>query len=350
MQSMLEHSFFGNTIYSYLSSLGLFIAGIAGVYVFKRYVLTRLKRWAESTTTKIDDLLIQALQKSLVPILYFGTLYVALHSLVLVPKIERGIDIVSIIVVTLLVVRSITTAVSFGLRSYLREEAGSESGERQLKGVGKFANFLIWALALVFILDNLGVKISAVVAGLGIGGVAVALAAQAVLGDLFSYFVIFFDKPFVIGDFIVVGDKMGSVEYVGIKTTRIRALGGEMLIFSNTDLTNSRVHNFKKMEKRRIVFKLGVTYQTPADKLKAIPGIVKDIIVAQEDATFDRGHFASYGDFSLNFEFVYLVTGADYNKYMDIQQAINLAIFEAFEGERIEFAYPSQTLFVNKVN
>jgi small-conductance mechanosensitive channel len=350
MQSMLEHSIFGNTVHSYLSSLGIFVAGLAGVYVFKRYILARLKKWADSTTTKIDDLLIQSVQKTLVPILYFGSLYVALHALVLSPRFERAVDIAAVVVVTLLVVRSITTAVSFGLHSYLREEAGTETGERQLRGVNHLANFLIWALALVFILDNLGVRISAVVAGLGIGGVAVALAAQAVLGDLFSYFVIFFDKPFVIGDFIVVGDKMGSVEYVGIKTTRIRSLSGEQLVFANTDLTNSRVHNFKKMEKRRVVFKLGVIYQTPIEKLKAIPGIVKDIIVAQEDTTFDRGHFAAYGDFSLNFEFVYFVNGADYNKYMDIQQAINLAIFEAFEREGIEFAYPSQTLFVNKAD
>jgi len=189
-----------------------------------------------------------------------------------------------------------------------------------------------------------------VVAGLGIGGVAVALAAQAVLGDLFGYFVIFFDKPFEIGDFIIVGDKMGAVEQIGIKTTRLRAIGGEQLVFSNKDLTDSRVHNFKKMERRRVVFKLGVIYQTPSEKLKAIPQIVKSIIEKQNDATFDRGHFATYGDFSLDFEFVYYVTGADYTKYMDIQQAINMAIFETFEREKIEFAYPSQTLFVNKAD
>lgn len=161
---------------------------------------------------------------------------------------------------------------------------------------------------------------------------------------------IFFDKPFEIGDSIVVGDKTGTVEQVGIKTTRLRAVGGELLVFSNTDLTNSRVHNVKKMEKRRVVFKLGVIYQTPSEKLKAIPQLVKSIIQKPEDATSDRGHFASYGDSSLDFEFVYHVTGSNYTKYMDIQQAINLAIFETFERERIEFAYPSQTLFVSKMN
>jgi len=150
--------------------------------------------------------------------------------------------------------------------------------------------------------------------------------------------------------FIIVGEKLGVVENIGIKTTRIRALGGEQLVFSNTDLTSSRVHNYKKMERRRVVFSLGVIYQPLSKKLKTIPQIVKDIIEKQEDAAFDRGHFASYGDFSLNFEFVYYVTGADYKKHMDIQQAINLSIFEAFEKVGIEFAYPSQTLYVNRVN
>jgi small-conductance mechanosensitive channel len=349
MQAMLDYSLFGNTTYSYLIALGIFLGGMLGAHVFRLYILARLTKWADSTATTIDDLLVQAMRKTLVPALYMGSLYVALHTLTLSDSMERGVNSAAIILLSLLVVRSITTAVRFGLDSYSRKFESS-GGEKQIKGISNLANFVIWALALVFVLDNLGVKISAVVAGLGIGGIAVALAAQAVLGDLFSYFVIFFDKPFVVGDFIIVGDKMGVVEYVGIKTTRIRALGGEQLIFSNTDLTNSRVHNYKKMEKRRVVFKLGVTYQTPAEKLKVIPQIVKNIIVAQEDATFDRGHFASYGDFSLDFEFVYMVTGADYAKYMDIQQAINLEIFEAFEREKIEFAYPSQTLFVNKVS
>jgi small-conductance mechanosensitive channel len=350
MQEMLSYSIFGNTSLDYLTSLGILIGGMAVVYFFKKYVLRRLRKWAESTETSIDDLFIRAIEKSIVPAVYLGILYISLHTLILSQGFQRGLSIVVIVLITILVVRAVTAAVNFGLQASLKESHDPERREKQLKGIRALINIVIWAIALVFLLDNLGVKISAAVAGLGIGGIAVALAAQAVLGDLFSYFVIFFDKPFEIGDFIVVGDKMGVVEYVGIKTTRIRALSGEQLVFSNTDLTNSRVHNFKKMERRRVVFKLGVIYQTPAEKLKAIPQMVKDIIVKQEDATYDRGHFSSYGDFSLNFEFVYYVTGADYNKYMDIQQDINLSIYETFEKEKIEFAYPSQTLFVNKVN
>ncbi len=350
MQDVLDYSIFGNTVLSYLASLGIFIGGMVVVFAFKKYVLGRLKIWAEATDTTIDDLLVTLIEKYLVPVVYFGIFYASLHTLDLTEEFKQGLKISAVVLVTILAVRAAVSAVNYGLESYLNKSASSTGGEKQLKGIRGLINVAIWALALVFLLDNLGVKISAVVAGLGIGGIAVALAAQAVLGDLFSYFVIFFDKPFEIGDFIVVGDKMGVVEYVGIKTTRIRALSGEQLVFANKDLTDSRIHNFKKMERRRVVFKLGVIYQTPFKKLTLIPQIVRDIITEQADATFDRGHFASYGDFSLNFEFVYYVTGADYNKYMDIQQAINLSIYNAFEREKIEFAYPSQTLFVSKVD
>ena len=348
MQDILNYFIFGNAVLNYLTAFGVFIGGVAVVYIFKKYILGRLKKFSVTTDTLIDDFLISSIEKFIIPIIYFVVFYIALHTLDLSENFKHGLGVAAIILITLLVVSAVISAVNFGLQSYLNKSLDSDSGARQLKGISGLINFAIWMIALVFLLDNLGVKISAVVAGLGIGGIAVALAAQAVLGDLFSYFVIFFDKPFEIGDFIIIGDKMGVVEHVGIKTTRIRALGGEQLVFSNTDLTNSRVHNFKKMERRRVVFKLGVTYQTSSEKLKAIPDIVKNAIGAQQDATFDRGHFASYGDFSLNFEFVYYVTGADYNKYMDVQQAINLTVFEAFEAEGIEFAYPTQTVFIHK--
>ncbi|HUV99639.1 MAG TPA: mechanosensitive ion channel domain-containing protein [Gallionella sp.] len=350
MQEILNHSIFSNTVREYLTSLAIFLGGMLTVHIFKRYVLGRLKKWADSTESSFDNLLVSAIDRFLVPSIYLGIFYAALHTLVLSTEFEHGLRIAAIIAVTVLAVRAIISAVNFGLESYLNNSALSDGSDKQLKGIRGLVNFLIWMIALVFVLDNMGVKISAVVAGLGVGGIAVALAAQAVLGDMFGYFVIFFDKPFAIGDFIVVGDKMGAVEYIGIKTTRIRAIGGEILIFSNKDLTNSRVHNFKKMEKRRVVFKLGMVYQTPSEKLRAIPAIVKRIIEEQQDTTFDRGHFASYGDSSLDFEFVYYVNGADYTKYMDIQQAINLEIFETFEKEKIEFAYPTRTLFVSKAN
>jgi len=348
MQEVLSTSIFGNTISAYLTSLAIFVGGMVLVYTFKKFVLTHLKAWSQSTDTLIDDLLVRAIQKSLIPVSYLGILYFSLNTLALSATFAKGFRITVIVLFTFYVVKAVIYAVNFVLQANIKSTSAQAGEERQLKGINGLINVAIWGIALLFLLDNLGVKVSAVVAGLGIGGIAVALAAQAVLGDLFSYFVIFFDKPFAVGDFIVVGDKMGAVEYIGIKTTRIRAIGGEQLVFSNTDLTNSRVHNFKKMEKRRVVFKLGVIYQTTSDQLKNIPKLIKSIIEEQEGASYDRGHFASYGSSSLDFEFVYYVTGADYTKYMDIQQSINLTIFETFKKENIEFAYPTQTVFINK--
>ena len=239
MQEIFDYSIFGNTVYSYLTSLGIILGGMAVVYVFKRHILIRLKKWADSTDTVIDDLIVEATEKTLVPILYFGILYASLHTLSLSPEFKHGLQIAAIVFITVFAVRALTAAVNHGLKSYLKLSHDAE-GEKQIKGLRGLINIVIWVLATVFLLDNLGVKISAVVAGLGIGGIAVALASQAVLGDLFSYFVIFFDKPFEIGDSIAVGDKIGIVEQIGIKTTRLQAQGGEQLIISNTDLTNSK--------------------------------------------------------------------------------------------------------------
>jgi small-conductance mechanosensitive channel len=220
-----------------------------------------------------------------------------------------------------------------------------------MHGIIGLGAFIIWVLGFIFLLDNLGFKISTVIAGLGIGGIAIALAAQTILGDLFSYFVIFFDRPFQIGDFITLApDKMGSVEYIGLKTTRIRSLTGEQLIVSNTDLVNSRVHNFKRMERRRVVFKIGVVYKTPSEKLAGIGELLREIITSFPDTTFDRAHFSAYGDFSLIFEIVYFVQTDNYNRYMDIQQEINLRLYKEFEARQIQFAFPTQTLYVNKTD
>ena len=203
----------------------------------------------------------------------------------------------------------------------------------------------VWVLGFVFLLDNLGYNVTTIITGLGIGGIAIALAAQTILGDIFSYFVIFFDRPFEIGDFIEVDDKKGNVEYIGIKTTRLRAIGGEQLICSNKDLTDSRVHNHKRMVRRRIAFTIGIVYQTSAEKIKKIPVIIKEIIESKNHTEFDRSHFSGFGDFSLNFETVYFIKNGQFTDYMDEQEKIYIELFEAFEKEKIEFAYPTQTLF-----
>ena len=347
-QTLLDYTYKGNTLLDYGIAFGLFVGGFLAIFVFKHYILTWIKKWVDAIPTQVSGLVISVIETYFIPVFYFTLFYLSLKFLTLSSKIENVLDVMIIVVFTMFSVRIVIAIAHYSLQRYLLKTTDSMQKKDQLKGISGLVSFAIWIIAIMFLLDNLGVKISAVVAGLGIGGIAVALAAQAVLGDLFSYFVIFFDKPFESGDFIMVGDKIGVVEHIGIKTTRIRALSGEQLVFSNTDLTNSRVHNYKRMQKRRVVFSLGVTYQITPEKLKKITTIVKEIITMIDNTTYDRGHFATYGDSSLNFEFVYYVNGDDYNLYMDIQQSINMGIFEAFGKEGIEFAYPTQTLFINK--
>lgn len=204
----------------------------------------------------------------------------------------------------------------------------------------------VWGVACVFALDNLGFNVSAVLAGLGIGGVAVALAVQTILGDLFNYFVVCFDKPFEAGDFIVVDKHSGVVENIGVKSTRVRSLDGEQLVFSNSDLTGSRIRNFKRMAERRVLFKLGLIYETPPEKIPGICDQIRKIIQSIPKTRVDRVHFKEFGDFSLNFEVVYYVLSSDYNQYMDTQQKINLSVMEYFKKEGFEFAYPTTVEYV----
>ena len=338
----------GNTVLNYLTCVGMFLLFVIIIKVVEIVVLKRLKKWAKKTATTIDDFLINIIEKIIVPFVYFLSFYVSVKTLNLSAELSKGLNVLTMAVLTVFIARLITRLISHSLVLYWTKTSKSESLEHSLKGILKVTKFVVWALAIIFFLDNLGFKISTVIAGLGIGGVAIALAAQALLKDLFSYFSIIFDRPFEIGDFIIVGDLLGSVEHIGIKTTRIRSLGGEQLVFSNSDLTDSRLRNYKRMQKRRVVFKLGVTYNTPLSKLKEIPSIIENIIKSIKDTTFDRAHFLAYGDFNLEIEVVYYVLSSDYNKYMDLQQEINFAIKGEFEKRGIDFAFPTQTVYLAK--
>ncbi|MGB4973259.1 MAG: mechanosensitive ion channel family protein [Cyclobacteriaceae bacterium] len=344
----LSTEYYGNTVQSYLTVVGMILGAMLIIRLFRKGIVHRLKKWATTTETNFDDYVVSAVERFILPMLNVAAMYFAIKTLNLS---EEGAIILRngfVVAFTFYAIRLTTSSLRILLESYAKRQEGGEEKVKQLKGIMIVISIMIWSMGGVFLFDNLGYDVTAIITGLGIGGLAVALAAQTILGDLFNYFVIFFDRPFEIGDFIVVDDKRGNVEYVGIKTTRIKSISGEQIIISNSDLTNSRVHNFKRMEKRRILFTLGVTYQTTPEQLKVIPEVISKIVTDQPDAQMDRCHFSSYGDFSLNFETVYFVTEPDYVKYMDIQQSINLQIFEAFAERRIEFAYPTQTLFLEK--
>lgn len=342
IQHFLTRSFFGNTISDYLTSLGIILLAFLIIKILKSVFGKSIRKRTQSTVFRIYEFVLVNVEKFILPLLYLGSLYLGLTLLNMPPYLKKDLDVAAIIVSTFYAVRFIILIINYSIKYFW--QARNETENTSLKGVSTFVSILIWASGVVFLMDNLGLRISAVIAGLGIGGIAVALAAQAVLGDFFSYFVIFFDRPFQIGDFISVDDKMGVVERIGIKTTRISSLSGEEIIFPNSNLTNSRIHNYKKMENRRVMFKIGFVYQTSLDNLKAVPGIIKGIVESAGNTKFDRAHFQSYGESSLIFEVVYYVTTPDYNTYMDIQQHINLKMYEEFSQRGIIPAYPTRTL------
>ncbi|MDD4941535.1 MAG: mechanosensitive ion channel family protein [Candidatus Omnitrophica bacterium] len=348
IEAVLNMVFFGNSVLRYLTTLVIFVTGMAVIRFVIRHMIRRIKKLAQATVSTLDDFIAYLLEKIGLPFLYLVAVYLALKSLVFPEDVEKALNYIILGVVVFFVVRTVTALIGYAFKLYLNKQGGDAALEKSLSGIMGIVKVVVWAGAVIFFMDNLGFKISAVIAGLGIGGVAVALAAQTVLKDLFSYFCILFDHPFKVGDFVIIGDFMGTIEHVGIKTTRIRSLGGEMLVFSNSDLTDSRLRNYKLMERRRVVFKIGVVYQTPLARLKEIPQIIEDVIRNTPSAAFDRAHFFEFGDFSLIFEIVYYVTGGDYNKYMDAQQHINFAVMEEFEKRNIQFAYPTQTLFVSQ--
>lgn len=349
MNEIMERTWLGNSLEAYLISFGIIVGSILLIKIAGGILLNRLSLLTEKTNTKLDDLVVKTVQRFGLAALYFLAIYWGISYLSLTEGAERVLEVATAAVIAFFMIRLISTTVQFLLEGYVRRQENGEEKVKQLAGIILIINFAVWGLGLLFLFDNLGYDITAVIAGLGVGGIAIALAAQNILGDLFNYFVIFFDRPFEVGDFIIVDAKMGTVEHIGLKTTRLKSLTGEQLVFANSDLTTSRIHNYKRMERRRIAFKLGVIYQTTAKQLKEIPQLIRSAVEKEKElVTFDRAHFFSYGDFSLNFEVVYFVESSDYNIYMDIQQRINLSIFEAFEQRGIEFAYPTQTLFLSR--
>lgn len=278
-------------------------------------------------------------------------LSLASQALVLPPQLSKMMAVLPCLALLFQLGLWVSPLLSHVLDGMVARQTGTNDNStlRMMLGPLRFVGLLVaWSLLLLVALANVGVNVTALVAGLGVGGIAVALAVQNVLGDIFAAFSIVIDKPFELGDFIVVGEFMGSVEHIGLKTTRLRSLGGEQIIFSNTDLLASRIRNYKRMEERRIVFQFGLLYQTSPELLKQVVDIVKEIIVAQPLAKMDRVHFSAFGASSLDFEAVYYVASPEYNDYMDTQQAINLAMLSRFKALGIAFAYPTQTLYVHQ--
>jgi small-conductance mechanosensitive channel len=318
---------------------------VAAKYGAARLALALSRR----TVTSVDDVIAQAIAATRIWLLSPLAVYAAALAVELPPKLDRLLGLVVAFVLLIQTALWVNRLLAGYIERQISTRRGVDGeGVTALTLVGFVGRVVVWVLAVLLILNHFGFDITALIAGLGIGGVAVALAVQNILGDLFASLSIVLDKPFVVGDFVVVGDMRGTVEHIGLKTTRVRSLDGELIVFSNADLLKSRIRNFKRMQERRIAFSVGVTYQTPLDLVRRIPGMLRAAVESVGGTRFDRAHFAEYGDFALRYEVVYYVLSADYNTYMDVQQAINLAIFRRFAEEGIEFAYPTQTLFVRQ--
>jgi small-conductance mechanosensitive channel len=344
-----DRPFAGSPMWRWVAAVGIAVVVYVAIRILRGPVAKRLVKLAEATKTRLDDLLLSVVQKTMPLFALVMSVYAGSLILVLPDKVSATLKSIALVVLLIQVavwVHKLATAV---ITQSITQRKDEDPASASAFGViGFFVRLVLWTVVILVSLQNLGIRVTALIAGLGVGGIAVALAAQSILGDIFNSVAILMDKPFEVGDFIIVGEHMGTVERIGIKTTRVRSLTGEELVFSNAELVGSRIKNYGRMQERRILFTIGVTYQTALEKLKAVPAIIREIVEAQPRVRFDRAHFRGYGAFSLDFEIVYYVLDRDYTKYMDTQQQINLALFERFEKEGIEFAYPTQTLYVAK--
>jgi small-conductance mechanosensitive channel len=317
--------------------------------VFLRILAVRLRKITSRTKSVWDDVGVDFVDGLKTGVIFIWTFHLLSKSLRPPESIQKLLLILvvlfSVIQVSLWGLHLIRTWQQTFLQKRV-EENPSSAAALGLLYTGAQATFLV-ILALIG-LSNLGIDITALLTGLGVGGIAVALAAQNVLGDLLASLSIVLDKPFVVGDFIVAGTESGTIEHIGIKTTRLRSLSGEQVVLSNKDLLESRVHNYKRMSRRRVVQSFGVTYSTPAEILEKIPQWARELTEAHDSILFDRCHFMKYGASSLDFEFVFYVLDPEYNTFMDIQQTLLLGIFKKFSKEKVEFAFPTTSVYVEK--
>jgi small-conductance mechanosensitive channel len=333
-----------------LAAAAAFMVTLAMARFFRFHILAYLKRISTKTKTDIDNLLLDLIEKIPWTFYVLISFFVAFRLADVPSVLSDTLWYAILAVLVYYMVRAVYIIIDFSRDFIIKKRKAADPHEdiSLIELLARLLKYSMWFVAFLLILSNAGVDITTLIAGMGVGGLAIALAAQNVLGDIFSAFSIYFDKPYKVGDFIMIGSDMGTVEKIGIKTTRIKTLNGWELVVENKEMSSSRVNNFGRFPRRRVVYDIGVTYQTPVERMREIPVMVKKIIDDQEMTTYDRVHFKKFGDFSLVFEIVYYVESPDYNLYMDKQQAINLSIMEAFKAQGIEFAYPTQTLFLEK--
>lgn len=344
--SILHLPLFGNTVQAYSQALLNFCVFVLFFSLFKRFALNYLGHLAKQTTNDFDDFVIALMAEIGMPVFITIAVYFVSLPLTLSPTLRVCIQYITVIVLTIRAIYLIQKIVQYGIgKFYKRNVRGANmAADAMIKSVSGMINIIIWILGLIFILDNMGINVSALVAGIGIGGVAVALASQAVLGDAFSAVTIFFDRPFEIGDFIILDSYMGTVEHIGIRTTRIRSLWGEQLIISNSDLTKTRIRNFKRMGGRYTELSLNVSLENPLEKVTKIPDMIRGAFETIREFSPGRINLKTVGPDSFVFEFVFNYNSPDLDRFMTLQQDLYFKILERFRAEGITLAYPARTL------
>jgi small-conductance mechanosensitive channel len=350
MTEILGQVYLGNSLQSWLLGLAAFLITLTVLPLLRGLVMSQRKRIQSFEPPMGVELALVLISRTSKLFLWIVALYVALRFLEMGPRVEKSANTVIVVVFWLQVALWGTAAVNFGLDLQRRRAAaGGDAGVQGSLGIVSFiARLAIYAVAALLALDNLGVNITALVAGLGVGGIAIALAVQTILGDLLASLSITLDKPFVVGDWLRIDTLEGTVERIGVKSTRLRSLSGEQIIVSNADLLQSRVHNLGRMPERRALFKLGVVYETPREKLERIPALVKDCVTETPGTRFLFCVFTDFGDFALQFTLVYFVTLEAGASYLETVGAVNYRIHAAFEREGIDFAYPTQTIVMRR--
>lgn len=340
---------------AYVLAAGVFIVLSVVFKLVQLFVVRHLKTLSTKTNTDVDDVVIGAIDGIRAWVYTLVALYVALQFVVIPTWLDLSVSALTYFAIVWQAIEIAVQFVDYGVQRFVEKDEDGDGvidpGAATASGlITLMARILFWALGGLFVLSNLGIEITSLIAGLGIGGIAVAFALQGILSDLFASFSIYFDRPFRVGDYIVIGTDSGVVEKIGIKSTRLKTLQGEELVVSNAELTTARVNNFKKMEERRIVTQIGVTYDTPQAQVAEIPGIVTRIFEALDGGRLDRVHFTTFGDSALIFDIVYYVESADYTQYLTIQQRFNLDLMQRFAELNIEFAYPTQTVYHKQIS
>lgn len=334
----LDTIILNNSLQSWGLALLIAAAAIIAFPFIRSLIVRRVGAFASTTETDWDNFIGDLLQRTRGWFLLITGLYLGSLVLDISPEIALYVDQVMVVAFFVQVGLWGNGAIRFWVTDYRRERLEEDAGRvTAVAALGFIGTLVVWVIVLLLVLDNMGVQITSLIAGLGISGIAVALAAQNILGDLFASLSIILDKPFVIGDFIVVGEFTGTVENIGLRTTRIRSPSGEQIIFSNTDLVKSRLRNYNQMRDRRIAFGFGVSQQTAVEKLAMLPELIEEIVSVQEQTRFERAHFKEVAGATLRFEVVYYMLTPNYETYMDTQQAINLALVGRLGEEGIQF-------------